>query len=310
MTFELTLLGTNAAVPVPGRSPSAQVLQVGSHYYLIDCGEGSQLRMLECGIPHHRIQQIFISHLHGDHVFGLVGLMTTWHLAGRREALDVFAPERLEEIIAVQLAYTHIRLNYPVTYHQVETTRHYPLFEDEAVRVFTLPLDHRVPTSGFLFRERARPANMRPEKIGEYGIPFGQIPAIKAGGDFVLPDGRRIPHEELTVPAPPPRSFAYCSDTRYREALVPLIKGVDLLYHEATFLEDNAHLAAETTHSTALQAGRLAAKAEVGQLVLGHFSARYLDVERFAEEAGRAFGRVLAGRDGARISVPLQRDDG
>lgn len=306
MKFELTLLGTNAALPTPGRAPSGQSLLVHHRPYLIDCGEGTQLRLIECGVRHRRIRQIFISHLHGDHVFGLIGLLTSWQLSDRRDPVDVFAPQPLEAMIRVQLEASQTQLGYPLSFHQVDSKRHYRLFEDRHVEVFSLPLDHRVPTTGYLFREKDRPNNIRPEKIEEYRIPVEKISAIKAGADFALPDGRRISHEELTVPAPPPRSFAYCSDTRFREALVPLLRKVDLLYHEATFLEEQADLADRTGHSTARQAAALAQAAEVGTLVLGHFSSRYGDVEQFAREARRLFPNSIAGKEGMRIEVPFE----
>jgi ribonuclease Z len=304
MNFELTILGTNAALPIVGRSPSAQVLQIHHHHFLIDCGEGTQLRMLETGVRHNRIIQIFISHLHGDHVFGLIGLLTTWHLSNREAPVDIFAPEGLEEMIGVQLESGHTKLKYPLEFHPIDTKRHALLFENEVAQVFSLPLDHRVPTSGFLFREKQRSDNIIPEKIETYQIPVEQISAIKDGADYILPDGRRIPHQELTVPAPPPRSFAYCADTRYRKELIPLVKGVDLLYHEATFLDDNKDRAHRTYHATARQAATLAKKAGVGQLVLGHFSSRYEKIAPFAEEARKVFPNAIAAEDGTRIEIP------
>jgi len=306
MNFELTLLGTNAAMPIPGRAPSAQTLSIRRQPYLIDCGEGTQLRLLECGVRHRRIRQIFISHLHGDHVFGLIGLLTTWQLGDRRKSLDIFAPPSLEEMIRVQLEASHTVLGYPVAFHEVATGRHERIFEDKRVEVFSLPLDHRIPTAGYLFREKPRPDNILPEQIRKYEIPVDLIPAIKAGADYTTTDGRRIAHAVLTKPAPPPRSYAYCSDTRYQPGLIPLLKGVDLLYHEATFLDEHAALADKTGHSTARQAAVLAQEAGVGQLVLGHFSARYSEVEAFAEEARRIFPNCIAGREGLRIEVPYE----
>ncbi len=306
MNFELTLLGTNAALPIPGRSPSAHTLVINHQPYLIDCGEGTQLRLLEHGVRHRRIRQIFISHLHGDHVFGLIGLLTSWQLGDRREPLDLFSPQPLEPMIRVQLEASQTTLGYPLAFHLVDAARHARIFEDRRTEVFSLPLDHRIPTTGYLFREKERPDNILPEKIREYEIPVGAIPAIKAGESFITADGRRIPHEELTTPAPAPRSFAYCSDTRFREALIPLLRGVDLLYHEATFLEEQAGLAEKTGHTTARQAAELAHRAGVGKLVLGHFSARYQDVEPFAEEARRVFANSVAGREGMRIAVPFE----
>jgi len=304
MTFELTLLGTNAALPTVGRSPSAQVLQIQHHYYLIDCGEGTQVRLLEYKVRHSRIRQVFISHLHGDHFFGLIGLLTSWQLSGRRAALDIYSPEGLERMIRIQLEAGAGRLSYPLCFHVLDTEQHALIFEDQLTEVYSLPLQHRIPTTGFLFREKPRPANIRPEKIEEYDIPVSKIPEIKAGADLVLPDGRRVPHQELTRPAPPPRAYAYCSDTRYTESLVPLLEGVNLLYHESTFREDNRERAEKTFHSTAKQAATLAKQAGVEKLVLGHFSSRYKKVEPFAEEAREIFSNTVAGKEGMRIEVP------
>lgn len=306
MVFELTILGTNAALPVVGRFPSAQVLQVQHRQFLIDCGEGTQLRLLENGISHARIDQIFISHLHGDHVFGLVGLLSSWQLGGRRRSLDIFSPAGLREVIDVQLQASETALQFPVHYHIIDTTAYRQIYSGKIVEVWSLPLRHRIPTAGFLFREKQRPANILTEKIREYGIPYQDIPAIKNGGDWVTPDGRVIPHGELTVPAPPPRSFAYCSDTAYEPALVPLIRGVDLLYHEATFCSEYEALAGLTLHATARQAATIARDAGAGKLMLGHFSARYADVEVFAGEAREIFPAAIAARDGMRVEVPFQ----
>lgn len=305
MTFELTLLGTNAATPKIGRAPSAHALQVQHHYYLIDCGEGTQVRLLETGVRQSRIDQIFITHLHGDHFFGLIGLLTSWQLAGRERPVQVFSPPGLEPMIRTQLPATGGELVFPIDFVAVDTEKNDLIFEDDVVEVFSLPLRHRVPTAGFLFREKRRPANILPEKIEEYDIPVTEIPRIKKGGDFQLKDGRCIPHEELTLPAPAPRAFAYCTDTAYQEGLPAMISGVSLLYHEATFLEDERERAHRTQHSTAREAALVAQKANAERLVLGHFSSRYDDVEVFVEEAEKVFPNVVAGKDGMQIEVPV-----
>ncbi len=307
MVFELTILGTNAALPVIGRSPSAQVLQVQHRRFLIDCGEGTQLRLLEAGISHARLDQIFISHLHGDHVFGLIGLLSSWQLGGRRRPLDIFAPEGLQAMLDVQLQATQTTLQYPLRIHLVDPSANTCIYSNKMLEVWSLPLRHRIPTMGFLFREKKRPDNILSEKVEAFGIPYQDIPAIKAGGDWRTPDGRLIPHDELTVPAPPPRSFAYCSDTAYEPSLIPLVRGVDLLYHEATFCEAHRDLAELTLHSTARQAAMIAREASVGKLILGHFSSRYQDVKVFAEEARPIFQVTVAGYDGMRVEVPFRR---
>lgn len=309
MRFELTVLGSNSALPAYGRFPTAQVLAVRERCYLIDCGEGAQMRMAEFGIRQGRIGQVFISHLHGDHIFGLIGWLASLALCSREEPLDIFAPAGLEEIIRVQLKYTG-GLPFPLAFHTIGPGRHALIFEDSAVSVYSLPLAHRIPASGFLFRERERPRNIRPECIDTFRIPYQAIPEIKAGADYRMEDGRVIPNAELTLGPPPPRSYAYCSDTAYHEALIPLVRGVDLLYHESTFCDEQAAHAAETGHSTARQAATIALKAGVGRLILGHYSSRYKNLEPFLEEARSVFPATELGLDGARFEVEPEHRSG
>lgn len=311
MSFRLTLLGTGSALPAYGRFSTAQLLQVEHHRYLIDCAEGAQIRLSQYGLHKGIVRQIFISHLHGDHYYGLLGLITSYSLLGRTQKLTVFGPEGLEEIFQVNMRYGGGRaLTFPLRFEVVDPTVHQCIFEDEKVRVFSLPLDHRIPAAGFLFREKERPRNMIPEKIETYHIPYQEIPAIKAGGDYRLPDGRVIPNEELTLPPPAARSYAFCSDTAYREALIPLIEGVDLLYHESTFLESDRAKAALTKHATAKQAATIAARARVGRLILGHYSSRYRDLTPFLEEARSVFPATELGEDGRSYEVPVKERPG
>lgn len=307
MRFDVTILGSNSAIPANGRHPSAQVLTIQNRPYLIDCGEGTQIRLTESGISRNRIQQIFISHLHGDHVFGLIGLLTTMSLVGRKNTLQIFAPPGLQEMIEVQLRHTQGHIDYSLEFHVLDTETHQLIFEDELVQVFSLPLDHRVPCSGFLFMERPRPRNIRPEAIREFSIPVHQINDLKTGGDFELPDGRIVPNRDLTWPPYQARSYAYCSDTAYREDLIPLIKGVDLLYHESTFLHEKLEQALVTRHSTALQAAQIAAQAEVGALILGHYSSRYKDLQALLTEAQSEFAASQLGLEGKTYEVALKR---
>lgn len=308
MNFELTFLGTNSALPAHGRFPSAQVLTVQEQPFLIDCGEGTQARMLDYQVKRHKINQIFISHLHGDHVFGLIGLLTTLNLMGRENQLDIFSPQGLEEMIHVQLKACQAHLGFPIVFHVVDTTASQLIFENEAVAVYTIPLQHRVPTTGFLFREKERPRNIRSEKIEDYQLSISQILLAKDGKDIALEDGRVIPNQELTKAPPPPRSYAYCSDTLYTESILPYIKGVDLLYHESTFLHDAQRRAKETMHSTALEAATIAQKAGVKMLFLGHYSSRHKDVQVFEEEALRVFPHTIAAREGMQVSLPFHHD--
>lgn len=301
--FRLTLLGVSAALPILGRFPSSQVLSVGSKSYLIDCGEGAQIRMLEFGISLPSIGQVFISHLHGDHIYGLIGYLGSMALLGRDKPLDIFAPAGLEEIIQVQLKYAR-EMSFPLTFHAIDQSTYQLIYEDKAVEVYSLPLRHRMPAAGFLFREKERQRNMRPEQIAAYAIPYQAIPAIKAGAGYQTEDGTLIPNEALTYAPLPPRSYAYCSDTAYSEALPPLIQGVDLLYHESTFCDNLEELAAATGHSTARQAATIALKSQAGQLVLGHYSSRYTDLNLFLEQAREVFPRTALGIDGGAFAVP------
>lgn len=298
LPFEVLLLGTGAALPDRGRHPSAQVLRFAENYYLIDCGEGTQLRLSDCRAPKQKLNQLFITHLHGDHVYGLIGLLTSYTLFNRQTPLDIFAPEGLEEMIAVQLRLSQCTLSYPVAFHVIDTTRHYLLFEDAYLEVYSLPLLHRIPTSGFLFCEKPRPLNIRPEKIAEYALDFTQIKQAKAGRDVVLSDGRLIPHTELTNLPAPLRRYAYCSDTAFDERLPAYLQGVDLLYHESTFDSTHEKEAEISRHSTAAQAAEIARRAGAGRLLLGHFSPRYPDEALLEAEARVVFPDCTAGREG------------
>jgi ribonuclease Z len=302
--FQLTLLGVSGALPARGLFPSAQVLKIGSRAYLIDCGEGTQIQMQALGISPLHLHQIFISHLHGDHFYGLIGLLGSMALAGRHKPLDIFGPHALEEIIQVQLKHAG-PAPFPLRFQAVDPQRHQLIYENKTVEVYSLPLLHRSPAAGFLFREKPRLRKMRPEMIAAHEIPYQAIPAIKAGADYQAADGSLIPNAALTMDPPPPRSYAYCSDTAFNENLPALIKGVDLLYHEATFLDDREDLAAITGHSTARQAAVIAQRAGAGHLVLGHYSSRYAYFDLFLEQAREVFPHTSLGMDGAVFQVPL-----
>lgn len=308
MRFELTLLGTGAALPMPGRFTSAQVLNINESLCLIDCGEGTQMRLTEYQVRRSKIGQIFISHLHGDHFYGLMGLLTSFALNDRTQPLHIFSPAGLEEIIKVMLHYQGSgSIPYPLQFHVVDTTQYQLIFEDHQLEVYSIPLQHRIPTSGYLFREKQRPRNILPEKIELYQIPISEIKKIKAGADFQLPNGEIVLNAALTAEAPQPRAFAYCSDTRYTPEIIPYIKGVDILYHEATFLQTDEAIAHTHAHSTAEQAALLAKAAEVGQLVIGHFSARYKNATLFEQEARAIFSNTIGGVDGMVLEVPFRR---
>ena len=305
MKFELTILGCNSAIPANNRFPTSQVLNVRGRLYLIDCGEGTQIRLRDNRIKRSKINQIFISHLHGDHVFGLIGVLSSYGLNGRKEPLTIYCPPHLDEIINIQLKYTGHALPYPLHFVITDTEKNQLIFEDEVVEVYSIPLIHRLPTHGFLFREKRQPDSMNPKKIKQYQIPFTDINGIKKGNDWTAPDGKIIPHSELTIPAAKPRSYAFCSDTMYNEAIIPIIKGVDLLYHESTFLHSELDYAIRTKHSTSIQAATIAKKAEVGKLVLGHYSSRYVSLDNLLDEAKSVFENSHLGLEGKRFSVEV-----
>ena len=308
MIFRLTILGSNSAVPANGRYPTAQILQVGKSLFLLDCGEGTQLRMSDYNISgRERIEQIFITHLHGDHIFGLPGLLTTYSLNGRTSALTIFSPPGLEPMIQAVMKASGSHLSYPLHFKVVSTEKSEQIFENNQVTVSTIPLKHGLPTTGYLFREKKRPANILIEETEKHSIPFTEFKAIKNGGDFITPEGKVISHTQLTTPAPLPRSYAFCTDTAYRPDIVPIIAGADLLYHETTYTTEEGAHAEKYGHSTAAQAAQIAKAAKVGKLICGHYSARYGDVTPIVEEAKSVFPNSVAGIEGEVYEVDFRR---
>lgn len=304
MPFNLTFLGSNSAVPAHGRYTSAQVLQVKNRLYLIDCGEGAQWRLPYHGVSkREKIEQIFISHLHGDHIYGLPGFLTSLSLSNRTKPLTIFSPEGLEDMLRSIFKHSYVNLSYEIDFVTVPTDKSVKIHSDSQITVHTIPLKHRIPTTGYLFREVQKPDNILPEKLEEYNIPFEAIPAIKKGEGYTLPNGKVIPHKELTKPAPAPRSFAYCSDTSYTEDIIPIIKNVSLLYHETTYLHDAIENAKKYGHSTALEAARIAKAANVNALICGHYSSRYSDIKPHKKEAKTVFENTFLGLDGRVFSV-------
>ncbi len=301
--MQLTILGASAAVPTTERGLSAQVLTVGSRSCLLDCGEGTQLQMSRFGVKRARIRQIFLSHLHGDHIFGLPGLVTSLALNKRSEPLEIFAPTGLRLFLETALSVASAHQTFPLKITEFDPTSEVLLFEDHHLKVTAVPLRHRIPCAGFLFEEKPRPRHIRPEKIAELEIPFSEIPGIKAGASFTTKAGQLVENEQLTTPADPPRRFFYATDTQAFDELAERISGINLLYHEATFLHEKAAEAALTGHSTARQAAEIALKAAVGQLVVGHFSTRYLDLDLILEEARSVFPNSHLAIDGAVFKV-------
>lgn len=285
------------------RHHTAQALTIGNAQYLLDCGEGTQRRLLEHRIRHQRIHTIFISHLHGDHFFGLFGLLSTMHLHGRTEPLRLFGPAGLDEILTTQFRYSHTQLGFELEFVPVDTTRHTLVFEDKQVTVHSLPMRHRIPCCGYLFREKPKRRRLLAEQLPN-GLTPAQLTALTLGEDLLDDNGNLLVlNTDVTTAPRRSRSYAYCSDTMYTESLAELVHGVDLLYHEATFLDDMRERAATTHHSTARQAGLLARRAEVHRLLIGHFSSRYRDLQPLLAEAKSVFEWTELAVEGLTVSL-------
>lgn len=293
----LTILGCGSALPTRRNFPSAQLLELRDKQFLIDCGEGTQIRMRQMGVRTNRMGHIFISHLHGDHCFGLIGLISSLGMLNRTADLHIHAFKDLEKIMEPQIRYFCNDLPYKIIFHSIDPRKYELIYEDRSVSVYSIPLKHRVPSCGFLFEEKPRDRHIIREMIDFYHIPTWRIPKIKQGEDFVTEDGELIPNAALTAPSDPPKRFAYCSDTAYSKKIIPFIQGVDCLYHEATFMEEELQRSAETFHSTARQAGEIALKAGVKKLIIGHYSARYASQGKLLEEARSVFPETIPGED-------------
>ncbi len=296
--MKLTILGCYSATPRTFTNPTSQVLEINNHIFLIDCGEGTQVELRRNKIKFSRIKHVFVSHLHGDHFFGLIGLVSTFRLLGRDTPLHIHGPKGLKEVVTLQLKLSNSWTDYPLHFHELTNTESEVIFEDEKVVVKTIPLQHRVYCNGFLFQEKPGDRKLLMGKVQNYNIDIAYYRAIKKGKDVVLDDGTVISNQELTDDPKPVKSYAYCSDTRYDEKKVPLIEGVTVLYHESTFLESHKHLCEKTGHSSAAEAATIAKKAKVGTLLLGHYSTRYENIELFREEAKTIFSNVEIADDG------------
>nr|WP_314866272.1 ribonuclease Z [uncultured Flavobacterium sp.] len=296
--MKLTILGCYAATPRTITNPTSQLLEIKNRMFLIDCGEGTQVQLRKNKIKFSKINQIFISHLHGDHFFGLIGLISTFSLLGRTTDLHIYGPKGIKEIILLQLKLSNSWTNYSLYFHELESDESVTVFEDEKVLVKTIPLKHRVYTNGFLFQEKVGERKLNMDAVLNYEIESCYYQKIKNGKDITLEDGRIISNSELTFDPIQPKSYAFCSDTVYYEAVIPIIENVDILYHESTFLESEEVLAQKTLHSTAKEAARIALKANVKQLILGHYSTRYESIALFKAEAETIFTEVLLAEDG------------
>jgi ribonuclease Z len=301
--FEVNILGCGSALPTSRHYPSSQVLNVKDKLFMIDAGEGAQQQFRRMGLKFNLLQHIFISHLHGDHCFGLPGLLSSLSMLGRTGELVIHAYGELEPIIRPILDYFCRDMDYQVRINPISPRKNELIYEDRSVQVFTIPLKHGIPTCGFLFEEKKRDAHIIRDLIDFYQVPVKEIAKIKAGSDFVTPDGEIVPNNRLTTPAAEPKKYAYCSDTGYSEKIIPIIEGVDLLFHEATFMQEDLAKAKETFHSSAGQAAEIARKASVKKLLIGHYSARYEDIAPLLKEAQDVFPDTVAAYEGMCISV-------
>jgi ribonuclease Z len=307
MQFEVTILGSNGAIAAYDRFPSAQILNYDGSLFLIDCGEGTQFRMNKFGIKRGRLDNIFITHLHGDHYFGLIGLLVSFNLNWREHPLHVYGPPELEEIIGCQFRASKTALRFEIYFHPIEADKPKIIFDDNTLTVETIILKHRLPTTGFLFKEKKHNRKIIAEKLHQYNISHEKIPGIKAGGNFIDAKGNEIPNSELTSDPAPTRSYAYCSDTIFTESFVEQIKGVGTLYHEATFAEEHAARAEETFHSTSKQAARIATGADAGHLLIGHFSARYEKLDILLAEAREVFKKTHLAEEGKTFAIDIAK---
>lgn len=290
MSIQLTILGYNSATPRVNSHPTSQLVNVNERYVLIDCGEGTQVQLRRAKTKFSKINHIFISHLHGDHVFGLIGLISSFQLLGRKAALEIFGPKGIKDFIENQMRHTQAKCNFELIFHELEHEDSKLIYEDNKIEVYNLPLDHRIYCNGYLIKEKSGLKNLNIEEIQKFPeIQTCDYFNIKKGKDFILHNGEIIPNERLTLPQSKPLSYAFCSDTRYKEDLVELIHEVDVLYHETTFDKSMSEMAYKTGHSTAEQAATIAKKAKVGKLIMGHFSNRYRKYDILLHEARRVF---------------------
>ncbi len=301
--MKLHILGCYAATPSLMGNPTAQILEIRDHLFLIDCGEGTQVQLRKHKIKFSRINHIFISHLHGDHFFGLPGLIATFQLLGREKELHIYGPSGLKEVVLMLLRVGNSWTSFTIIFHELDAKDPIEIFEDNKVIVSTIPLTHRIYTNGFLFWEKSKERILNIEAVAAYKIDKAYFKNIKKGKDVLLENGKEISNTLLTLDPPKPKGYAYCSDTAYDPGIIEWIKGVDALYHEATFLASEAHLAAKTKHSTAEEAAKIAEAAHVKLLILGHFSIRYKKKEDFIKEAVPYFANVQLAEDGKLVII-------
>lgn len=304
MSLKLTILGCHSATPRISAHPTSQLLEIKNHTFLIDCGEGTQVQLRKYKIKFSKIKHIFISHLHGDHVFGLIGLISTFRLLNRETEITIHGPKGIKKFIVTQLRLTESYAGYPIKFHELSSKKSELIFKDKKVEIYTIPLSHRIYTNGFLFREKLGERKLNMIAIQKYSeIEICDYQNLKNGKGFKLKNGKVIKNSILTTAPNKPLSYAFCSDTSYNETIIPIIKEVDLLYHETTFLKDKTDLAKTTKHSTAEQAATIAEKSEVDQLIIGHYSGRYKSTDAFLKEAQSIFQNTLLAEEGKVIEI-------
>ena len=301
--MELTILGCYSATPRPKTHPTSQILSIKNHLFLIDCGEGTQVQLRRCKVKFSRIKHIFISHLHGDHYFGLIGLISTFMLLGRETELHIYGPKGIKEVMLLQLKLGKAWFNYPIIFHELESKESEIIFEDEKVTVQTVPLKHRVYTNGFVFREKLGERKINIDIVKANNIDLSYYQKIKQGYDVINEDGKLISNVDITFNPESPKSYAFCSDTQYYPECIPTIKNVTALYHESSFLDEHEHMCVKTRHSTAKQAASIAKQAQVGKLILGHYSTRYPSIAKFKTEAKEVFENVELAEDGKKFII-------
>ncbi len=304
--FKVHILGSSAAIPTSTRLTSSQLVNYHNKYMLIDCAEGAQMQIRRFRLPLMKINHIFISHLHGDHYLGLPGLIFSMHLLGRKKKLHVYSPPGIQEIIEVQYRISKLEPGFDIQYHVITEGKQL-LYSDNHIGIETIEMMHRLPAYGFLIKEKPFERNMRKDAIEQFDIPVSSIPAIKNGADYRTASGEIVANEQMTLPPSPPRIYACCSDTGYTEDYIKEIANADLLYHEATFLNDKADIAKEKTHCTALQAATIASKANVKKLMMGHYSARYDELSLFIEEAQTLFENTILAEEGLVVEIEQEK---
>ncbi|SMC95424.1 ribonuclease Z [Pedobacter africanus] len=304
MKFEVTILGSSSATPVYNRNPTAQLLNCNEKFYLIDCGEGTQQQLIRFGIKANKIDFVFISHLHGDHYFGLIGLLSSLHLNGRIKPMKIFGPPALEEILALQFQHSETVIRYPIEFVATQADKPVQIFENADLTVETIILNHRIPCTGFKFVQKKRLRKLIIERLEADRVPVEYYPLLKRGADLDLPDGSTLLNADYTTDSERPRTYCYCSDTLMDERYFESIKGADLLYHEATFLQDMLERANQTHHTTALQAGQVAIATGAVKLLIGHFSSRYKALPPLLDEARTVFENTELALEGNTYSVP------